>query len=63
MFHGRSKHIEIRYYFIRELVENGDIKMEYCRFEQQLADIFTNPLGMAIFVHLRCCLGVIDLDQ
>ena len=27
VFHGRSKHIEIRYHFIRELVENGDIKM------------------------------------
>ena len=34
VFHERSKHIEIRYHFIRELVENGDIKMEYCRFEQ-----------------------------
>ena len=29
VFHGRSKHIENRYNFIRELVENGDIKMEY----------------------------------
>ena len=27
VFHGRSKHIEIRYHFIRELVENGDIKI------------------------------------
>ena len=33
VFHGRSKHIEIRYHFIRELVENGDIKMEYCKSE------------------------------
>ena len=63
IFHGRSRHIEIIYHFIRELVENEDIKMEYCRFEQQLADIFTKPLGMASFVHLRDCLGVIDLDQ
>ena len=31
VFHGRSKHIEIRYHFIRELVENGDIKMEICK--------------------------------
>ena len=34
VFHGRSKHIEIIYHFIRELVENGDIKMEYCRSKQ-----------------------------
>ena len=33
VLHRRSKHIEIRYHFIRELVENVDIKMEYCRFE------------------------------
>ena len=62
MFHGRSKHIEIRYHFIRELVENGDIKMEFCKSEQ-LADIFTKPLGIGTFVHLRESLGVVDLDQ
>ena len=34
VFHGRSKHIEIRYYFISKLVENGDINMDFCKFEQ-----------------------------
>ena len=53
VFHGRSKHIEIRYHFIRELVENGDLKMEFCKSEQQLASIFTKPLGIGAFVHLR----------
>ena len=33
VFHGRSKHIEIRYHFIKELVENADIKTEFCKFE------------------------------
>ena len=63
IFHGRSKHIEIKYHFIRELVENGNIKMEFCKFGQQLADIFTKPLGIGTFVHLRECLGVVDLDK
>lgn len=63
VFHGRSKHIEIRYHFVRELVENRDIKMEFCKSEQQLADIFTKPLGIGPFVHLRESLGVVDLDQ
>ena len=62
VFHGRSKHIEIRYHFIRELVENGDIKMEFCKSKQQLADIFTKPLSIGTFVHLRESLGKIDLD-
>ena len=34
VFHGRSKYIEIRYHFIRELVENGDIKMIFCKSKQ-----------------------------
>ena len=63
LFHGRSKHIEIRYHFIRELVENGDIKMEYCRSKQQLANILIKPLVMESFIYLRGCLGVVDLDQ
>ena len=63
VFRGRSKHIEILYHFIRKLVENGDIKMEYYRSEQQVADIFTKPLGITSFVHLRDCLGIIDVDQ
>ena len=33
VFHGRSKHIEIRYHFIRELVENEDMKIEFCKSE------------------------------
>ena len=63
VFHGRRKNIEIRYHFIRELVENGDIQMEYCKSEQQLTNIFTKPLGIGSFVHLRESLGVDDLDQ
>ena len=63
VFYGRSKHREIRYQFIRELVENGDIKMEFCKSEQQIADIFTKSLGIGSFVHLRDCLGVVDFDQ
>ena len=43
-----SKNIEIRYHFIKELVENGDIKIEFCKSEQQLADIFTKPLGLEL---------------
>ena len=63
IFYGRSKHIEIRYHFIRELVENGDIKIKFCKSEQHLTDIFTKPLGIGTFVHLRECLGVVDLVQ
>lgn len=58
VFHGRSKHIEIRYHFIRELVENNKIKMAFCRSEHQLSDIFTKTLSKEPFERLRYRLGV-----
>ena len=51
VFNGRSMHIKIRYHFIRELVDNEDIKMEFRKSEQQLADIFNKPLGIGSFVY------------
>ncbi|GJS52237.1 hypothetical protein Tco_0625599 [Tanacetum coccineum] len=42
--HSRSKHIDIRYHFIKEKVENGVVELYFVRMEYQLADIFTKPL-------------------
>ncbi|GAV57175.1 hypothetical protein CFOL_v3_00713, partial [Cephalotus follicularis] len=39
--HSRTKHIDIRYHFLREHVESGDIVLEYIPTEKQVADIFT----------------------
>nr|GEU49832.1 retrotransposon protein, putative, unclassified [Tanacetum cinerariifolium] len=43
--HTRSKHIDIRYHFIKEQVENGVFKLYFIGTEYQLADIFTKALG------------------
>ncbi|GKD37580.1 hypothetical protein Tco_1257787 [Tanacetum coccineum] len=43
--HSRSKHIDIRYHFIKEQVENGVVELYFVRTEYQLADIFTKALG------------------
>nr|GEY57442.1 retrovirus-related Pol polyprotein from transposon TNT 1-94 [Tanacetum cinerariifolium] len=43
--HFRSKHIDIRYYFIKEQVDNGVIELYFVNTEYQLADLFTKPLG------------------
>ncbi|GJS92303.1 hypothetical protein Tco_0774939 [Tanacetum coccineum] len=42
--HSRSKHIDIRYHFIKEHVENGVVELYFVRTEYQLADIFTKAL-------------------
>ncbi|GJS82373.1 retrovirus-related pol polyprotein from transposon TNT 1-94 [Tanacetum coccineum] len=43
--HSRSKHIDIRFHFIKEQVENGIVKLYFVNTEYQLADIFTKALG------------------
>jgi hypothetical protein len=41
VFHDRSKHIEIRYHFIRDWVQRGAVKLEYISTDEQVADILT----------------------
>ncbi|KAK8935339.1 hypothetical protein KSP39_PZI014001 [Platanthera zijinensis] len=60
VFHARSKHIEIRFHFIREAVEKKLIHLEHCPTETQKADILTKPLHRKHFVEMRDMLGVID---
>nr|GEZ02663.1 hypothetical protein [Tanacetum cinerariifolium] len=43
--HSRSKHIDIRYHFIKDQVENGVIELYFINTEYQLADLFTKALG------------------
>ncbi|GKD16373.1 hypothetical protein Tco_1205531 [Tanacetum coccineum] len=42
--HSRAKHIDVRYHFIKEQVENGIVELYFVRTEYQLAEIFTKPL-------------------
>nr|GEZ19457.1 zinc finger, CCHC-type [Tanacetum cinerariifolium] len=63
VFHGRSKHIDICYHFIRECVENGHINVEHVSGELQRADILTKALPRLKFVTMRQMLGVQDLGR
>ena len=56
--HNRTKHIDIRHYFIRELIEEKIITFEHIQSNLQLADIFTKPLDASSFEHLRATLVV-----
>ncbi|CAL9021468.1 unnamed protein product [Prunus brigantina] len=51
--HSRTKHIDIRHHFIRELVEENVLSLEFVSTEKQLADIFTKPLDNLRFETLR----------
>jgi hypothetical protein len=59
VFHDQSKHIEVRYHFIRECVTAGKINVEYVRTDEQLADILTKPLGRIRFLELHEKIGMV----
>ncbi|KAB1200325.1 Copia protein [Morella rubra] len=56
--HSRTKHIAIKYHFLREVEASGEIKLNFCRSEDQIADIFTKALPRDKFQFLRMMLGV-----
>ena len=49
----KSKHIDIRYFFIKDLVDKNFLKIKYCPTEQMLADFFTKLLQGKLFHRLR----------
>ncbi|GJP86547.1 hypothetical protein CLOP_g16558, partial [Closterium sp. NIES-67] len=58
VFHGRSKHIELRHYFIRELVQGGHLQLGKIDSAANLADIFTKALPHAAHSSLLRLLGL-----
>ncbi|KAL9366567.1 hypothetical protein Peur_037766 [Populus x canadensis] len=61
VLHGRSKHIDVKYHFLRDLAKDEVINLIFCRSEDQVADIFTKPLETPLFHKLRELLGMCSL--
>jgi hypothetical protein len=59
----RTRHINIRYYFVKDRIDNGELRVEYCPTEEMLADIFTKPLQGALFRKFRDRLLNINQDN
>jgi hypothetical protein len=58
--HSRTKHIAIRYHFLEDHQQKGDIEIAYINTKDQLADIFTKPLDEKTFTKLRNELNILD---
>ncbi|MHC6131856.1 Ty1/Copia family ribonuclease HI, partial [Serratia marcescens] len=56
--HSRTKHISIRYHFLKEKVSEKEIILDFVPTKEQLADIFTKPLPREAYEYLRTALGV-----
>ncbi|GKG33130.1 hypothetical protein Tco_0430640, partial [Tanacetum coccineum] len=56
--HYRTKHIDVRYHFIKERVEKGIVELFFVGTEYQLADLFTKALSEYRFKYLVIRLGM-----
>ena len=54
----RSKHIDVKYYFVRNLLKTGKVLYEYCPTESMLADILTKPLPRIRIYKIRELIGL-----
>jgi len=57
-YHARTKHIDIRFHFIRWIVDDGRIKLTYCPTNDMLADVLTKALPSAKVKHFASALGL-----
>ena len=60
VLHGRSKHIETKYHFLRNQVQNGIIEVVHCSTQKQLADVLTKAIKTDQFLGLRDGIGVVS---
>jgi hypothetical protein len=59
VFHARTKHIEMRYFFIRDLVQRGQLQVQYVNSASNLADIFTKAIAIQPHQQLTRSLGLL----
>jgi transposase InsO family protein len=59
-FSNRSKHIDIKFHYVKHLVESGEIDLIYCRTDENIADMFTKPLGAIKLSQLRSYSGLVN---
>ncbi|XP_066342057.1 secreted RxLR effector protein 161-like [Miscanthus floridulus] len=58
VLHNQSKHIDVKFHFLRDYVDGGQIIIEFIETGQQLADVLTKPLGRLRLMELREMIGM-----
>ena len=59
VFHDKSKHIKIKYHYIKDMVLRGAMKLQYFAMDENIADMLTNSLSRVKFEYFREKLGVL----
>ena len=60
VFHDRSKHIEIWYFYIRDMMQKGAMKLQYVSTNEQVVNMLMNPLSWVKFEYFHDNLGVVQ---
>ncbi|KAF7147957.1 hypothetical protein RHSIM_Rhsim03G0172600 [Rhododendron simsii] len=63
VLHGRSKHIDVKFHFLRDHTKDGTIDLIFCKSEDQVADIMTKPLKLGMFMKLQNLLGICSMEN
>jgi len=61
VLHDRNKHIDVKFHFLRDCVDGGQIVIEFVDTNRQLADILTKSLGRLRFLELRGLMGMVEI--
>ena len=62
-FSNRTKHIDTKYFYIKDYVMKNIVNCKYCPTELMLADIMTKPLSASRLTKMRCECGILHYDN
>jgi hypothetical protein len=60
VFHDKSKHIEIKYHYIQDMVQRKEVLVQYLPTNEQVVDVLTKPLTRKMFEYFCDRLGVLE---
>ena len=60
VFHDRSKHTEMQYHYLRDMVQKGVICLQYIPTDEQIVDVFTKPSSVTKCMYFRDKLGMAE---
>ena len=58
--HDKTKHMEMKYHYVREMVQRRAVELRYVPTDEQIANVLTKSLGRGKFVYFRDRLEVVE---
>lgn len=63
VFHERSKHIDIKFHYICELMKDAEIELQFYQSKDQVVNVFTKPLSADAFTRLKKMIKMVTLKE